>query len=254
MVGNTLVKAQPQNHGVVEYQAGGETVQLSPEYIKQYLAGGNPNVTDSEAVMFLNLCRYQHLNPFLREAYLIKYGTAPATMVVGKDCFVKRARAQKDFDGFKAGLIVYDKNDNVVEREGSLRIPGDRMIGGWAKVFIKGLSTPYYAAVEWDEYAGKDKNGNLNGMWRSKGATMIRKVALSQALREAFPDDLGGLYEPEEINTIDEELPEAPIEAPKPEKKQEKPQEKVPYEKPEVLDAEVVEPDDEDAVAASLFG
>ena len=87
---------------------------------------------------------------------------------------------------------------------------------------------------------------------------MIRKVALSQALREAYPDDLGGLYEPEEINTIEEELPEAPIEAPKPEKKkeqpQEKPQEKVPYEKPEVIDAEVVEPDDEDAVAASLFG
>lgn len=249
MVGNTLVKAQPQNHGVVEYQAGGETVQLSPEYIKQYLAGGNPNVTDSEAVMFLNLCRYQHLNPFLREAYLIKYGTAPATMVVGKDTFVKRARAQKEFDGYQAGLMVQDKNGNIVEREGSFRVPGDQLLGGWARVFLKNVSTPYYAAVEWGEYCGKDKNGNLNGMWRSKGATMIRKVALSQALREAFPDDLGGLYEPEEINTIDEELPETPIEAPKPERKQEQPQEK-----PEVIDAEVVEPDDEDAVAASLFG
>lgn len=247
MVNNTLVKAQPKEHGIVEYQAGGETVQLSPEYIKQYLAGGNPNVTDSEAVMFLNLCRYQHLNPFLREAYLIKYGTSPATMVVGKDCFVKRARANKDFDGYKAGLIVYDKEDNVVEREGSLCVPGDRLIGGWAKVFIKGLQTPYYAAVEWNEYCGRTKDGKPNGMWASKGKTMIRKVALSQALREAFPDDLGGLYEPEEINTIEEELPETPIDAPKPEKQDEREPERI-------EDVEVIDPDDEDEVAASLFG
>lgn len=250
---NTLVAAKPQTD-MVEYQAGGETVQLSPDYVKKYLAGGNPNVTDSEAVMFLNLCRYQHLNPFLREAYLIKYGNAPATMVVGKDTFVKRARSQRDFDGFKAGIVVVDQKGDVIEREGSFRVPGDKLIGGWAKVFIKGLSTPYYSAVEWGEYCGTDKNGNLNSMWRSKGATMIRKVALSQALREAFPDDLGGLYEPEEINTIQEELPETPIEAPKQEQQEPQEQEKVPYEKPEVIEGEVVEPDDEDAVAASLFG
>ena len=137
-VNNTLVKAANPNPNsdIVEYQAGKETVILSPEYIKKYLAGGNPNVTDSEAVMFLNLCRYQHLNPFLREAYLIKYGTAPATMVVGKDTFVKRARANKDFDGFQAGLMVLDKDGNLVEREGSFRLPSDTLLGGWARVYI----------------------------------------------------------------------------------------------------------------------
>ena len=104
------------------------------------------------------------------------------------------------------------------------------------------MSTPYYSAVEWSEYAGTDKNGNLNSMWRNKGATMIRKVALSQALREAFPDDLGGLYEPEEINTIQEELPETPIE--------------VPTDHTDTVSedaVEVIEPD-ENEVASSLFG
>lgn len=246
-VNNTLVKASPKpDNDIVEYQAGKETVILSPQYIKQYLSGGNQNVTDAEAVMFLNLCRYQHLNPFLREAYLIKYGTAPATMVVGKDTFVKRARANKDFDGFQAGLLVQDKNGNLVEREGSFRLPTDQLLGGWARVFIRGMSTPYYSAVEWGEYAGKDKEGNLNKMWREKGATMIRKVALAQALREAFPDDLGGLYEPEEINTIEEELPETPIEAPKESPKKE-------HEVINAEDVQVIEPDEE-AVAASLFG
>lgn len=245
-VNNTLVKAKPNPiNEVVEYQAGKETVILSPKYIKQYLAGGNPNVTDSEAVMFLNLCRYQHLNPFLREAYLIKYGNAPATMVVGKDTFVKRARANKDFDGFEAGILVQDEDGNLVERHGSFRLPTDKLLGGWARVYIKGLSTPYYAAVEWGEYCGRDRNGNLNSMWASKGATMIRKVALSQALREAFPDDLGGLYEPEEINTIQEELPETPIEMPK--------EEPITEGVPETVEGEVIEPDEE-AVAASLFG
>jgi hypothetical protein len=75
---------------------------------------------------------------------------------------------------------------------------------------------------------------------------MIRKVALAQALREAFPDDLGGLYEPEEINTIEEELPETPIEAPKESPKKE-------HEVINAEDVQVIEPDEE-AVAASLFG
>lgn len=244
-VSNTLVKAQPDNN-IVEYKASGETVSLSIDIIKQYLCNGNTNVTDSEAMMFLNLCRYQHLNPFLREAYLIKYGNSPATMVVGKETFVKRARAQKDFDGFEAGLIVMDKNGNLIERQGSLRTPDDMILGGWAKVYIKGIRVPYYAAVEWGEYAGKDKYGNLNSMWASKGMTMIRKVALSQALREAYPEEMGGLYEPEEINTVDmDDLSEKPIPMPKKEQN----------EATEVVEAEVIEADpDEDAVANSLFG
>ena len=36
---------------------------------------------------------------------------------------------------------------------------------------------------------------------------MIRKVALVQALREAFPEDLGGMYAAEEREVDDAELP-----------------------------------------------
>ena len=41
--------------------------------------------------MFIELCKAQKLNPFIREAYLIKFGISPANIVVGKDVFVKRA-------------------------------------------------------------------------------------------------------------------------------------------------------------------
>lgn len=241
-VSNTLIKAQPDGN-IIEYKAGAETVSLSMQDIKNYLVSGGGTITDSEAYMFLNLCKHQHLNPFLREAYLIKYGTRPAQMVVGKDTFIKRARHRPDFDGFKAGVVIQTSNGEIVEREGSFRAPGENLLGGWAKVFIKGLSTPYYVAVEWGEYVGL-KDGKPNSMWASKPTTMIRKVALSQALREAFPDDMGGLYEPEEINTVQmEDLPEEPVRMPEKEQSQEQ---------LEVVEAEVVT-NDEDDVASALF-
>jgi hypothetical protein len=36
--------------------------------------------------------------------------------------------------------------------------------------------------------------------WAKIPATMIRKVALVQALREAFPSDLGGCYDSAEMD------------------------------------------------------
>jgi hypothetical protein len=39
---------------------------------------------------------------------------------------------------------------------------------------------------------------------------MIRKIALVQALREAFPEDLAGMYSPEELDT-NGELPHTPV-------------------------------------------
>ena len=36
-------------------------------------------------------------------------------------------------------------------------------------------------------------------MWRKKPGVMIRKVAMVTSLREAFPEDLGGLYASEEV-------------------------------------------------------
>ncbi len=58
-----------------------------------------------------------------------------------------------------------------------------------------------YQSVGFDEYAGK-KDGSLNSQWAKKPATMIRKVAVVQALREAFPDRFQGLYAQEEFQNV----------------------------------------------------
>lgn len=183
---------------VVEYEANGEIVKLSTSMIKKYLVSGGGNVTDQEVMMFLSLCRYQHLNPFLKDAYLVKYGSSPAAMVTGKEVFTKRANATPNYEGKEAGVIVVSKDGNLIEREGCFVLDSETLVGGWARVHIKGRN-PEYQSVAFNEYAGRKKDGTLNSQWAGKPATMIRKVAVVQALREAFPETFQGLYAQEEM-------------------------------------------------------
>ena len=180
---------------------------LSATTVKNYIA---PGATDQEVLYFIELCKAQKLNPFVRDAYLVKYGNQPAQIIVGKDVFLKKAGENPNFNGLKAGIVVVDKNGDVKEREGSLKVPGDELIGGWCEVYLKNREYPTKCLVSLDEYIQKKKDGTVNSMWSSKPCTMIRKVAQSQALREAFPNELRGLYEKEEMG-IDTKLPEKEI-------------------------------------------
>ena len=57
--------------------------------------------------MFIELCKAQNLNPFIRNAYLrVKYGSAAAQIIVGKDVFIKRASENPNFNGMKAGIVI----------------------------------------------------------------------------------------------------------------------------------------------------
>lgn len=196
--------------GIVKFETDHGEVALSPSIVRQYLVNGQGNVSDQEVAMFVNLCKYQRLNPFLREAYLIKFGSNPATIVTGKEVFTKRAAKNPRFDGFLAGIVV--KNDKGVERrQGALILEGETLIGGWAEVYLKDIRTPVFAEASFKEYARRKSDGSLTKTWKEMPETMIRKVALVQALREAFPEDLEGLYSPEEMPTSGETLPERPI-------------------------------------------
>lgn len=198
---------------VVKYTPFGaeHEIKLSPTVIRQYLVSGNGMVTDQEVMMFLMLCRNAQLDPFRREAYLIKYGNASATIVIGKDTFTKRAEAHPDHRGMQAGVIV-ERNGDLVEQVGSFVLDTDKILGGWAKVWKRERQEPYYITVSFEEYVGRKGNGEINSQWKAKPATMIRKVALVQALREAYPDVLGGMYDTAEMSHVDgEKLPTEPV-------------------------------------------
>ena len=180
--------------GIIKYETSQGEIKLSPAIIQKYLVHGDGKLTSQEIMMFLALCKYQRLNPFLREAYLIKYGNAPATMVVGKEAFLKKARHAKDYAGHKAWT------------EGEI----PKMIG-IAEVFVAGFQMPIRVQVDYNEYVGKKKDGTINRMWSEKPKTMLRKVALVQALREAFPEELGGMYSEEEMPIEMDTLPREPV-------------------------------------------
>jgi len=158
-----------------------------------------PLATEQEAYQFLQLCKSRNLNPFLREAYLIKYSEKDAaSFVVGKDAFTKRADMQPDFRGFQAGIIIQDHNENTVQREGAFITENEKLVGGWARVFRKERE-PYYEQVALSEYIKKNSQGQPIRSWATMPATMIRKVALVHALREAYPQELSGMYDQSEI-------------------------------------------------------
>lgn len=202
-VNNRLQKAPEQEKGITEYECGGQMVKISPNMIKKYLVNGNGAVTDQEVMMFLSLCKFQKLNPFLREAYLIKYGNQPATIVTGKDALAKRAMRNPNYAGQEAGVVVsFPETGQLENRVGTIVLDGEDLVGGWAKVYVKGWEHPLMVTVSFEEYCQK-KDGKPISNWATKPATMIRKVALVQALREAFPEDLSGMYAAEEVGAGD---------------------------------------------------
>ena len=200
-VGNSLAKKPVQRVQTTEYLANGVKVTLTPGTVKNYLVSGDKDrVSDQEVAMFINLCRFTGLNPWLREAYCIKYGNDPATLVVGKDAYFKRAEANEAYDGMEAGIIIQDEESGEISyRVGTLILPGEKLIGGYGEVFRKDRNHSFRIEVSFDEYAGKKRDGSLNSQWSKKPATMIRKVAIVQALREAFPQSMSGMYVAEEM-------------------------------------------------------
>jgi hypothetical protein len=116
----------------------------------------------------------------------------------------------KDCRGFKAGIIYSTDQQGSIDYTDGVLPPGTKLAGGWAEVHRDGWAFPLRVEVSLQEYIAKKNDGTPNRMWAEKPATMIRKIALVQALREAFPEDLAGMYSPEELESGGD-LPHTPI-------------------------------------------
>ena len=195
------VKTQGNKEVAVIYDVDGEQIKLTPKIVQEYIVGTDAQITMPEFKMFTSLCKARKLNPFLKEAYCIKYGKQPAQIVVGKDAVLKRAILNSNFDGIESGVIVQRiETGEVIERKGTFYIKAEeKLVGGWARVYRKNWTHPTYCSVSFDEVAQTKSDGSLNSNWTGKGATMVEKVAKVRALRETFVEELGGMYEAEEI-------------------------------------------------------
>ncbi len=190
----------------------GIPVSIDADTVRRTLTRGNGKVTDQEVSMFLRTCQAKRLDPFENgEVWLIKYGdSTPANLVVGYFAYIRRADKFPDYRGFKAGICVAykDKDGNfrldaegmpvIKKKEGAAVYSqlGEVLIGGWCEVLRErtpGHIDTSYMEVTLEEYSTGKSN------WTAKPATMIRKVAVSQAFRAAFPNEYEGLYTEDEM-------------------------------------------------------
>ncbi|MGX7200042.1 phage recombination protein Bet [Enterococcus nangangensis] len=186
----------------VIYEVDGEEIKLTGNIIKNFIAKGSKNITDEEVVSFLQLAKYQKLNPFLNEVYLVKFGTTPAQNIVSKEAFMKRAEQNPNFEGFKAGIIV-ERDGEMVRLPGAMKLSKDKLIGGWAEVYRSDRKMPIEIEISMEEFSKGQST------WKTMPSTMIRKTAIVNALREAFPNTLGALYTEEDRspNEIKQAIP-----------------------------------------------
>jgi len=137
------------------------------------------DATQTEMMMFLHYCNKLQLDPFRKQIYFIKYGSAVPAIVVGIEGF--RSIAQRS--GLLSGI-----------QRGSLKDKDGNLVGAWAEVYRKDWQKPARSEVELKEYnTGKS-------MWAKMPSVMIQKVAEVAALRMAFADDMTGAYSHEEMD------------------------------------------------------
>lgn len=166
-----------------------------PEMVKTLKATVAVGATDAEFAMFAGLAKSTGLNPFKREIWFIKTpgytkkdGTrtdAKVQIMTGILGFLAIANSHPQYDGMECD----------VERG-----KDGKPIKAVAKVYRKDRRFPAVAEAIWTEdsqptesYHGKPT------IWGKMPSVMLAKVAKSRALREAFPQELGGLYTQEEM-------------------------------------------------------
>ena len=170
---------------VVSLKPQEEEMELSIEDIKKYIA---PGATDKELFMFMNIAKAYKLNPFKREIHFVKYGNNPGQIIVGYETYLKRAERTGLLDGWEVKIVDMGK-------------PTERAV---ITIYRKDRSHPFV----WEVYRREFDKGQAS--WKTMPHFMLKKVAIAQGFRLAFPEDLGGMpYIAEEITDItSENLPQ----------------------------------------------
>lgn len=178
---------------VIEFKDdAGMPVKFTSQDIRERLC---PNATDSELALCVELCNRQHLNPFTKEVYLIKYGNAPASIITSYQVFNRRANRQPNYGGIESGVVVL-RDGEVVKKKGSAvyKMIGEQLIGGWAEVAFTDGKKPAYVELALTDYSTGKSN------WAKMPGVMIEKCAKAGAWRLAYPGEFRGMYVSEEMD------------------------------------------------------
>jgi len=156
-----------------------------------------PKLSDNEFKHFIGMGKSTGLNPFLREIWSVKYQeNVPAQVFIGRDGYRKAAQAHSNYDYHQCDTVyendIFEIDDGKIRHRYTLKDRG-QLFGAYCIVKRRNAEKAVYVFTELKEYSTNQS------LWKTKPATMIKKVAESQALRMAFQDLLGGTYGEEEL-------------------------------------------------------
>lgn len=213
-----------------------------------------------QVAVFLMECQERGLNPWNREAYLMRYRDNRASdghryiRHIGIDGFRKRGESTGEYRG-RVGPFWCDADGKWLEFWPHKDRPPVA-----AKVGLNraGFDDVVWAVAMYDEYVATKpvwRNGQrtdereVTEQWRpavqqGKPAIMLAKVAEAQAWRVAFPERFGGFYAPEEFERDRVQQKDKPGEDPSAAKRREAYAAAQGAAQP-VVDGDVVEPEPE---------
>lgn len=159
-----------------------------------YLNGAS----DSEAAVLLEVARMRGLNPLLGQIHFVKRWDAVKQREVWA--------CQVAIDGFRAIAQRTGEYDGQDEPEIETDERGQIVLAR-VKVYRAGIKRPFVGVARFAEFAQTKRGGEMVGQWGKMPFHMTAKCAEACAFRKAFPEELSGLYAPEELHVEEYRVP-----------------------------------------------
>ena len=140
-----------------------------------------PDASDGELMFFVLYCKQHALDPYCKQAYLLKTSKGPQ-VCLGIDAMRIRAAQSGEYAG-------QDEPVFEVEEKGGLLTC---LITVYR--FVQGQRVPFPGKVWWAESRGGTP------IWNQRPRGMLEKCAEAKALRKGFPERCAGFYVPEEMD------------------------------------------------------
>lgn len=181
-------------------------ITITEAYVESFLKTSDflKGLTKEEETLFVKTAVAYQLNPYKREIkgfITSDNGNRKFVITVGYEVYLQKAETSGKLDSYSVRI------ENVGEDLKAIVI-----------IHRTDKSHPFVFESYLSESILKDTQGNPTGFWAIKPKFQLKKTALSQGFRAAFPEILGGIpYDLTELNStvLEETVPqESPIEEP----------------------------------------